>query len=61
MTRKSLPPPQKTALALALALASPALYAQETPSLEEMWEMIQAQQDQIEALQDQNAALLRQV
>ncbi len=63
MTRKiPTAPKRKTlAIALGLALASTSSFAQDTPTLEEMWEMIQAQQDQIEALQDQNAALLRQV
>jgi len=50
-------------LAVALALFSGPVLAQDddTPSLEEMWKMIQAQQEQIETLQDQNASLLRQV
>ena len=63
MTRDHSNTPRRKTLviALGLALASTSGFAQDTPTLEEMWEMIQAQQEQIEVLQDQNAALLRQV
>ncbi|MEM1413232.1 MAG: hypothetical protein AAGH19_12825, partial [Pseudomonadota bacterium] len=53
--------PHTLTLAVALALGTSSALAQDTPSLEEMWEMIQAQQEQIEALQEQNAELLEQV
>ncbi len=55
------PRPRFLAFAIALAVASGPTFGQETPSLDEMWEMIQAQQAQIEALQEQNAELVRQV
>jgi hypothetical protein len=53
--------PRLLPVAVALALAGGPAVAQDTPSLDEMWEMIQAQQAQIEALQEQNAELVRQV
>jgi hypothetical protein len=50
-----------TSLALACLVVSAPLAAQQTPSLEEMWQIIQRQQAEIDALKADNEALREQV